>query len=135
MNKLKKFFYPFAFLGFFILIYMILVYILNDVVNMGFKAVAWVFLFCIGYILFVLPLFCIKYSKVIQCEKFKYLFVVFNSLVITFFYILPFIEEDETYIYGSILFAWVTIWTVIPLILRLFFAKRQGDDKSVEIQE
>ena len=135
MNKFKKYFYPFAFLGCFILIYMILAYILNDVVNMGFEAVAWVGLFCIGWILFVLPFYCIKYSKVIQCEKVKFLFVAFNSLVITFPYIFPFIQEDETYIYGFILFAWVTIWTVIPLFLRLFVAKKQGDNKSIVIQE
>ncbi len=135
MNKFKKYFYPFAFLGCFILIYMILAYILTDVVNMGFEAVAWVVLFCIGWILFVLPFYCIKYSKVIQCEKVKFLFVAFNSFVITLLYMLPFIKEDETYIYGFILFSWVTIWTVIPLMLRLIYAKKQGNNEANEIQE
>jgi len=135
MNKFKKYFYPFAFLGCFILIYIILVYILNDVANMGFGAVAWVVLFSIGWILFVLPFYCIKYSKVIQCEKDKFLFVAFNSFVITLSYMLPFVEEDETYIYGFFLFIWVTIWTILPLKLRLISAKKQSDNGSKEIQE
>lgn len=134
MNKFEKCFYPFAFLGCFTLIYMILVYIL-DAVNMGFESVAWVALFSFGWILFVLPLYCIKYSKVIQCEKDKFLFVAFNSFVITLFYMLPFFEEDETYIYGFILFSWITIWTVIPLMLRSISAKKQGDNGLNEIQE
>ncbi len=114
---------------------MILVHILIDVINLGFKAVAWVVLFCIGWILFVLPFYCIKYSKVIQCEKVKFLFIAFNSFVITLPYMLPFIEESETYIYGFILFSWVTIWTVIPLMLRLISAKKQCDNGSNAIQE
>ena len=129
MNKFKKYFYPFVFLGCFILIYMILVNIL-DAIDIGFEAVIWVFLFSAAWIMFVLPFYCIKYSKVIQCEKDKFLFVAFNSLVITLSYILPFIEEDETYIYGFILFVWVTICTVIPLKLRLIFAKKQSDNNS-----
>ena len=132
MNKFKKYFYPLAFFGRFILIFLILVYILTDIVNMGFESVAWVVLFSVGWILFVLPFYCIKYSKVIQCEKDKFLFVAFNGFVITFFYMLPFIEEDRKYINGFILFSWVTIWTIIPLLIRLNSTKKQNENNLNE---
>ena len=90
------------------------------------------FLFLLALLLFAIPFYCVKYSKIIISEKLKFLFAAYNGLVLTLTYILPNCLEDETYIYGAILFAWVEIWTVLPLILRLISAKKHDDNNSNE---
>ncbi|MBQ9152063.1 MAG: hypothetical protein IJX72_07410 [Clostridia bacterium] len=76
------------------------------------------------YCLLVIPTHCILYSRrVLLCEKQKWLFVPYNAALITLPYALPLLlVEEETLVYGAILFAWGALWTAVPL---LFPARRK----------
>ena len=135
MKKLKKFIYPFAFsIGFF-LFYFILGTVVNTVCTAdnygGLVSALFIIMF---WILIVIPIYCVIYSKIIQNGKHKFLFAIYNALVLSFSYILPFSLEDETYIYGFILFVWVLIWTGIPLFVRVFSLKNAEKTTESEAQ-
>ncbi len=138
MKKAKKYIYPVAFSAIFLILYISFGFLLTNVISFphgSYAPIAWLFLFLSALILIAIPFYCVKYSKVIINEKSKFLFAFFNGLVLTLTYIIPYCLEDETYIYGAILFVWVEIWTVLPLVLRSIFAKKQDDNKSNETQE
>ncbi len=69
--------------------------------------------------LLVIPIYCILYSrKVLLHEKRKWLFVPYNAVWVTLPYalLLLFANEEETLVYGAILFAWGALWTAVPLL-------------------
>ena len=128
MKKAKKYIYPFAFSATFLIFFAVLIFMLENVLPFpdgSYAPIAWLFLFLLALLLIAIPFYCVKYSKVISNEKSKFLFAFYNGLVLTLTYILPYCLEDETYIYGVILFVWVEIWTILPLVLRLIFAKNK----------
>ena len=116
MKKYKKFTYPFAFAVTFLIFFASLIFVLENVIpspSGSYGPIALLFLFLLALLLFAIPFYCVKYSKIIISEKLKFLFAAYNGLVLTLTYILPNCLEDETYIYGAILFAWVEIWKYI----------------------
>ena len=112
MHKMKKYIYPVAFSAIFLILRQALIVTVECVLDNGsYAGVAWIALF-FGFWAFVaVPVYCAKYSKVIHEEKYKYLFAVYNSLV------LPLLHFRLHRI-GIIIFFWALGLTVLFLALR-----------------
>lgn len=136
MKKLKKYIYPPAFSVGFIAFWVAVVLIINTTTSYeGYGGLGLALLILFAWIFVVLPIYCVKYSKIIIGEKLRFLFPFYNAFVLSFFYLFPFNFEDETYIYSFILFVWVALWTFIPLFIRLNFTKKQDENNLSETQE
>ena len=116
-GKIKKYVYPFIFSASVMVAFLVLLFFLSigsaelGGVVIGLLAIAILF----GVLL---PGYCFVYGKkVLLNEKKKYIFTIYNSAVITLFYLLPLCMEGDTYIYSLILFVWCTAWTLLPLII------------------
>ena len=106
-----------------------------------YAGLAYTFIALITWISVIIPIFCLKYCKLIREEKLKILFGFYYPLVVSFCHMAPFTSGAGPGEYGVIitiavaLFAWVAIWTFIPLLIRLNSAKKQDDNNSLETQE
>ena len=137
MKKYKKFIYPFIFSICFFITYIILTIIFNEVLPSGdFAALAYAFIALILWMLIVVPIYCVKYSKIIQNEKKNYLFAVYNSLVISVSYTGPFFILNRSSSVAVVLisitiaiFVWIAICTFTPLLVSLNTTKKQDENK------
>ncbi len=132
MGKAKKYFYPLAFsiasfISFILLAIVILAFFNTDYAGLG---IAFIVLLIWAWL--VVPIYCIKYSKIIREEKFKFLFATYNSVIVTLFCMLPLINETETYIYGVALFFWMEIWCSLPLIINVISRAKQASATAEE---
>ena len=128
MQKIKKFVYPFIFTFCFFAFFIILAIVLNIALPSGdYAGLGIAFIILAVWIWLIFPIYCLKYSKVIKDEKLKYLFATYNSLVVTITCILPFISEKIIFYFGAILFVWMEIWNVCPLVLSSISRKKQAD--------
>ncbi len=135
-TKIKKYIYPIIFSIVFIVFWIAVGLIINATTSSeGYGGLGLAILILFAWIFVVLPIYCVRYSKIIMDEKLRFLFPFYNPFILSFFYLLPFSLEDETYIYAFILFAWVALWTFIPLLMRLNSAKKQDENKLSETQE
>ena len=136
VKKIKKYIYPFIFSIVFIVFWIAVGLTINATTsNEGYGGLGLAILILFAWLIVVLPIYCIRYSKIIMDEKLRFLFPFYNAFVLSFFYLLPFNFEDETYIYCFILFVWVALWTFIPLLVRLNFTKKQDENNLNETQE
>lgn len=136
MKKVKKFIYPFIFSIMFIVFWIAVALTTNATTsNEGYGGLGLTILILFAWIFIVLPIYCVKYSKIIIDEKLRFLFPFYNAFILSFFYLIPFSLEDETYIYAFILFVWVALWTFVPLVIRLNSTKKQDDNDSNKTQE
>lgn len=143
MKKFKKFIYPFIFSICFFVTYIILAIVLEIVLPSGdYAGLAYAFIALILWILVATPIFCFKYSKLIYEEKWKFLFIIYNSLVISLCHTGPFLisaipgnDADIIIKITLALFGWIAIWSFVPLVIRLDSTKKQDDNNSNEIQE
>ena len=126
MKKAKKYIYPLLFSIGFLILWILLVITINAIFNDGgYGGLGWGLLILFAWLIFGLPICCIKYSKIIVDEKLKFLFFAYNSLMIIVFHMLPFNLQGETTI--IVLFIlWVLFWNIVPLICRLSAAKHEG---------
>lgn len=132
MKKLKKYIYPFAFSAIFLILYIVLILILTKVISFphgSYAPAAWAVLFTLAWVLFALPFYCVKYSKIIIDEKLKFIFSAYNSLLIIVSHILPFNLQGEKEIITYFIL-WVLFWNVVPLIWRLI--SRKWEEKDTE---
>ena len=113
VNKIKKFVYP------------VIASVIAAVIFIGFSLfqaddilIGLISLIIVGtMVIIAIPCFCFWYSiKIIFREKRRYFFGLYNSFVLTLFYLLPLCMEGETYIYSAVLFVWCAAWTIIPLL-------------------
>ena len=135
MKKVNKYIYPFAFSIGFIIFDIILAIILETILDNGSYAGAVIGAFAVlmAFVIIV-PIYCIKYGNIIKKEKLKFLFSTYNATILSAFYILPFNFEDETYIYAIFLFAWVTFWSMLPLIVRIDHCKNTENTPENETE-
>ena len=130
MKTLKKYINPLAFSAIFLVFWNVLVIILNATAdNDGYGALGIGIFILLVWVLIVIPIHCIKYSKIIIDGKLKILFSAYNCLVLTVVHLLPFGWKDEISVVG-IFFAWVMLWSVLPVILRL--CSRENKDKILK---
>ena len=79
-----------------------------------------------AYLLVILPRVCWKYGRnVVNREKNRQLFGLYNSAMITLPYFLPLCMEDETYLYSAILFVWCEIWFVVGAAGRKHISEKE----------
>ena len=126
MEKIKKYVYPVAFSATYFIIFAVLIHMLENVIPFphgSYAPIAWMFLALMALLLVAIPVYCVIYSKVIVKEKSRFWFALFNGFVLALAYIIPYCLEDETYIYGGILFGWVELWTIVPLVIRIVTKK------------
>ena len=136
MKKAKKYIYPIIFSIIFIISWTSVVWIINSTSSGdGYGGIGIGLLILFAWIFIVLPIYCARYSKIIIDEKLKFLFPFYNAFVLSFFYLLPFSLEDETYIYASIFFVWVAFLTLITLLIRLNSTKKQDNNNPNQTQE
>ncbi|MBQ8858845.1 MAG: hypothetical protein IJ012_03540 [Clostridia bacterium] len=124
MDKAKKFVFPFVFSLACILSYLIVFAVLLKILTdsgaiVGFSiGVIIAFWFIVFLFLFVVPCYCFVYGKkILLNEKRKYLFTLYNSLILAVFCFLVLHIEGETYTYSILLYLWAEIWSVLPLLL------------------
>lgn len=127
MKKAKKYIYPFILSAGFIVFGRTVGLIVNAT-TAGYGRLGLAFLILFAWLLVALPIYCIRYSKIILDEKLKFLFTFYNAFVLSLFSI--FHLEGARFMYSSIHFVWVAILTLIPLLIRLNFTKKQHDNNS-----
>ncbi len=130
MKKAKKYIYPLFFSIGFLVSWTALVEIINATSSgEGYGGLGLGMLILFVWLLFALPIYCIRYSKIIVDEKLKFLFSVYNSLLIIVLHILPFnLQGEPTVVILFIL--WVLFWNIVPLICR--FISRKYEEKDIE---
>ena len=136
MKKFKKYTYPFVFSICFFVTYIVLVIVLNIVLSSGdYAGLAYAGIALIIWILVITPVYCVKYSKIIQNEKLKFLFAVYNAFVIALCHIGPFLmpaisgsDVDILITIAVVLFSWVAILTIVPLVSQLISRKSEEKD-------
>ncbi len=133
MRKIKKYIYPLIFSIGFIAFWGALVTIINAIPSEGYGGLGLGVLILFAWILIVIPIHSIRYSKLIIDEKLKFLFSAYNSLLIIVAHILPFNLQGETRIIIYFIL-WVLFWNVVPLILRLISCKSKEKDTENESQ-
>ena len=133
MKKTKKYIYPFIFSVGFIVFGRIVGLIVNATTGTeGYRRLGIALLILFVWLLVVLPIYCIRYSKIILDEKLKFLFAFYNTFVLSLFSI--FHLEGARFIYFSIHFVWVTLLTLIPLLIRLNSTKKRDDNNPNQTQ-
>ena len=128
MKNAKKYIYPFICSVGFLFFWSALVFTINTFLyDYGYGGLGLGTLILFTWLILGLPIYCIKYSKIIVNENLKFLFCTYNSLIIIVFHILPFNLQGETTI--IVLFVlWVLFWNIVPLICRLSAAKHEEKD-------
>ncbi len=132
MKKIKKYIYPIAFCAIFLILYPSFMLLLTKLISFphgSYAPAAWAVLFTLAWLIFALPIYCISYSKIIVDEKLKFLFSIYNSLLIIVLHILPFNLQGETTII-ALFILWVMFWNIVPLICRLI--SRKHEEKDIE---
>ena len=133
MKKSKKYIYPLFFSIGFVVSWTVLVIVLNTTSSgEGYGALGIGMLILFAWLIFALPIYYIRYSKIIVDEKLKFLFSTYNSLLIIVLHILPFnLQGEATIIVYFVL--WVLFWNIVSLICRLVSRKHEEKDSEKEI--
>ena len=128
MKNAKKYIYPPICSVGFLFFWVALVFTINTFfASYGYGGLGLGVSILFVWLILGLPIYCIKYSKIIVDEKLKFLFCTYNSLMIIVFHILPFNLQGETTI--IVLFIiWVLFWNIVPLIYRLNATKLEEKD-------
>ena len=142
MKKAKKYVYPFVFsIGFYVF-YIILGTIINTLDFEGYGGLGLFMLIIILWILVATPIFCFKYSKLIYEEKWKFLFIIYNSLVISLCLTGPFlisaIPGNDANIIIKItlaLFGWLALCTYVSYLIRINTIKEPNENNSSETEK
>lgn len=128
MSKYAKYLSPLAFSLSCLLCYGILAAIFSRIRNLGGAILGIIFgaTMILTLFLIAVPCHCFVYGrKILRCEKRKFIFSLYNALVLTLSYLLPFCMEGETYLYSALLFMWALLWSALPLLFR----KREKSNK------
>ncbi len=132
MRKLKKYIYPLVFSFGFIAFWVALVKIINVTsTGEGYGGLGLAMLILFAWLIVALPIYCIRYSKIIVDEKLKSLFCAYNFLLIIVAHVLPFNLQGETRIVIYFIL-WVLFWSVFPLFWRLISRKHEENDTENE---
>lgn len=143
MKKLKKYIYPFIFSMCFFLIFIILSTVLEIVFPSGdFGGLAYAFIALHIWILVIMPIFCLKYCKLIHQEKHKFLFAFYGPLVIALCHTGPFFRPAVTssdvdiIIWIAVaLFIWMACWTFIRLHIYVEAAKEDAEETANKLNQ
>ena len=103
----------------------------------SYAGIVYAGIFLILWITVVVPIYCIKYYKCIREEKLKFLFAVYNPLIIAICYSFgSALSSFGTILKSAIfIFVWGAVWTILPLVIRIDSTKKQNENKLCETQE
>ena len=121
MKKTKIYLYPFIFSAVFIAIWITIGMIYNAIDNLALALLIQLVFFFV-WVIVALPIYCIRYSKIIINEKSKFALSIYNSLLIMMTHILP-LNLGET-IGFKLFILWVLYWNFAPLIFKLIKSEK-----------
>lgn len=130
MGKIKKYIYPPMVSVGFLFSWEALVIIINtNFDDDGYGGLGLGLLILFAWLIIGLPIYCVRYSKIIVDEKLNVWFSAYNSALIAAAHILPFNLQGEMTI--LIIFAlWVLLWNIVPLCCRLHFHKQEENENQ-----
>ncbi len=137
MKKIKKYVYPIVFSAAFLVSYIFLIFLIDNVISFpygSYAPAALAVLYTFAWLIVALPIYCIRYSKIIIDEKLKFLLSVYNSLMIIISHILPFNVWGERRILTHFVL-WVLFWNILLLVFRLISRKYEEKHTKSETQE
>lgn len=135
MKKAKKFIYPFLFSLAFYLAFIVVMLLINTfVTGDGYGGLGLFFIFLLAWCYLLVPLYCVKYTKLIKDEKLKYLFAAYNFVILSAIHTAGVIFSRDAFLFALAFIAWVAIWTFVPLALRLA-AQKKKEMEEAEGQE
>ncbi len=137
VKKLKKYIYPVVFPLTFLILYAVFLILLSNVFsfpNGSYAPAALAVLFLLAWLAIALPIYGIRYSKIIIEEKFKFLFCAYNSLFNIVPYTLPFDLRGETRLIVYLVL-WTLVWNFLPLVCRIISRKEIERDAKKEAQK
>ena len=133
MKKAKKFIYPFLFSFGFYLAFIVLGLLINAfVTGEGYGGLGLFFIFLLAWCYLLVPLYCVRYTKLIEDEKLKYLFAAYNFVVLSVIHTAGFIFNEDAFIFALAFIAWVAIWSFVPLALRVAAQKKKESEEPKE---
>ena len=144
VKKAKKYIYPFIFSISFFALFVIVVIVINRFYGNkeGYGGLGLALLFILLWILVATPIFCFKYSKHIYEEKRKFLFIIYNSLVISLCHTGPFLisaipgnDADIIIKITLALFGWIAICTYVSYLVRINTTKEPNENNSNETRD
>ncbi len=133
MNKIEKWIYPPIFSVFSYVCVAFLAFLIDTFFYEGFAGLGVIIIALMVWVWLIIPFYCIIYSKAIQNEKLKFLFAVYNSLVIIVSYMVPFFKEYDVYVYALLVFAWLLLWSVLPIVARSLSRKKEAATENEPI--
>ena len=128
-TKIKKFLYPFVFSALFPILYFSFIFLIGTFIPFpygSYAPAALAVLFTLAWLILALPIWCIKYSKMIVDEKLKFVFAAYNALLIIVTHILPFNIQNEMWVFYYFVI-WVLFWNTAPLVFRLACRKNSKE--------
>lgn len=135
MKKARKFIYPFFFSLAFYLAFIVLALLINAfVTGDGYGGLGLFFIFLLAWCYLLVPLYCVKYTKLIKEEKLKYFYAAYNFVILSAIHTAGFIFNEDAFIFGLAFIAWVAIWTFVPLALRVA-ARKKKESEEVKQQD
>ena len=139
LKKVFQWCYPIVFSIVSFLVFYISIIIINEFIETeGYGGIGIAALVVFVWILVVVPIYCFKYSKLICEEKRKFLFIIYNSLVIALCYTGPFMSGAGPSSLNVIikialaLFVWVAICTYVSYLVRINTTKEPDENDSNE---
>jgi hypothetical protein len=135
MKGIKKYIYPILCSIGFLIFWILTVTIINKTFkgDSGYGGLVIGLLLLFVWLVLGLPIYCVRYSKIIIDEKLKFLFCAYNSLLIIVFHMLPFNLQGETQI--IVLFIlWALFWNIVPLAYRVGAREHKEKDTENESQ-
>ena len=104
-----------------------------------YAGLAYAFIALLIWIFIVMPIYCFKYSKLICEEKRKFLFIIYNPLIISLCHTGPFlisaIPGNDADIIIKItlgLFGWLALCTYVSYLVRINTTKEPDENDSNE---
>ena len=142
MKKVNKYIYPFNFSICFFVFYFFLAFYISVAGFDGYGGLGVALLIIALWVLLMVPIYCFMYSKLIYELKWKFLFIIYNSLVVSLCYTGPFLmaatpngDADVVLKIALALFSWVAICTYVSYLIRINTAKEPDENNSSETEQ
>ena len=139
MKKAKKYIYPIIFSVAFLVYYNILFLLIDKVIPFpggSYAPASLAVLLIFAWIIVPLPIYCIRYNKTIIDEKLKFLFSIYNSLLIitSHVLVLPFNWQGLWRTFTHFVL-WVLFWNILLLVFRLNARKHEAEHTDNNTEE
>ena len=128
---MKKWLFPIAYAIISIVIFLLIgvLGVFGNGDGTGYGGVVIILCGIIFYCLIIVPAMCLVYSKrCLSGERFRVLFTLYQSLLISLPYLILFFKDNETFLYSFILFVWCELWSLLGLVKFKRKIKNKNDE-------